>query len=232
MAAVAALGLLLLAATTLYAAGGWHPLSGAPQVRASAEGSMALTNSDGEGAIFSLADIAPGSTGAGEVTIGNGGTAPGTLALASTGLSDDPGRYGGLLSQRLALRIEDVSSGTAEEVYSGGLATMPELELGTLADGESRTYRFLVTMLDGGAPSSPFVDDNLYQQASTGIGYRWTLTEVEGGPPEPEPPAVPQPSPPAPCITFAATTEEKTSTEPTDRSMPEVMMTNVIPMPI
>ena len=44
--------------------------------------------------------------------------------------------------------------------------------------------------------------------------------------------AVPQPSPPMASITFAATTEEKTSTEPTDRSMPEVMMTNVIPTPI
>jgi Ca2+-binding RTX toxin-like protein len=199
MAAVAALGLLLLAATTLYAASGWQPVSEAPQVRAAAAGSMALTDSKGEGAIFSLADFAPGVTGAGEVTIGNSGTAPGALTLASTGLSDDPGRYGGLLSQRLLLRVEDLSSGAAEEVYSGDLASMPELRLGTLADGKSRTYRFLVTMLDGGAPSSPFVDDNVFQQASTGIGYEWTLTEVEAGEPEPETPSTPPPSPPAPA---------------------------------
>ena len=32
-------------------------------------------------------------------------------------------------------------------------------------------------------------------------------------------------------ITLAATTEENTSTDPTDRSMPEVMMTKVIPTP-
>ena len=32
-------------------------------------------------------------------------------------------------------------------------------------------------------------------------------------------------------MTLAATTEEKTRTEPIDRSMPEVMMTNVIPTP-
>ena len=44
--------------------------------------------------------------------------------------------------------------------------------------------------------------------------------------------AVPQPSPPMASITFAATTEENTSTEPTDRSMPEVMMTKVIPTPM
>ena len=43
--------------------------------------------------------------------------------------------------------------------------------------------------------------------------------------------ATPQPSPPMASITLAATTEENTSTEPMDRSMPEVMMTNVMPTP-
>jgi Ca2+-binding RTX toxin-like protein len=198
MVAVAALGLLLVATATLYAATGWRPAAELPRVQATAEGSMALTDSKQEGAIFSLANIAPGETGAGEVTITNSGTAPGALSLASTGLSDDPGRYGGLLSQRLLLQVEDLSSGTAEEVYAGGLASMPELQLGTLAAGEFRTYRFVVTMLDGGTPASPFVDDNVYQRASSGIGYRWTLTEVEGGgDPDPEPPAEPPSSPPS-----------------------------------
>ena len=32
-------------------------------------------------------------------------------------------------------------------------------------------------------------------------------------------------------MSFAATTDENTSTEPTDRSIPEVMMTKVIPTP-
>ncbi|MGD9736556.1 MAG: calcium-binding protein [Solirubrobacterales bacterium] len=75
---------------------------------------------------------------------------------------------------------------------------MPELELGTLAAGEARTYRFVVTMLDGGPPSSPYVDDNLYQRASAGIGYEWTLSEIggeEGEPEEPSPPV--EPSPPS-----------------------------------
>lgn len=195
--AVAAWGLLLVASATLYAAAGWRPAGEVPRVRASAEGSMALTDSKGGGAIFSLAEIAPGGTGAGEVTITNSGTAPGALSLASTDASDDPGRYGGLLSQRLQLRVEDLGPGGAKEVYSGGLASMPPLQLGTLPAGESRTYRFQVTMLDGGAPSSPFVDDNVYQQASTGIGYEWTLTELEGGDPDPEPPAGPPTSPPS-----------------------------------
>ena len=43
--------------------------------------------------------------------------------------------------------------------------------------------------------------------------------------------ATPQPSPPMASITLAATTDENTSTEPIDRSMPEVMMTKVMPTP-
>ena len=43
--------------------------------------------------------------------------------------------------------------------------------------------------------------------------------------------AHPSPSPPIASITFAATTEENTSTDPIDRSMPEVMITKVIPTP-
>ena len=43
--------------------------------------------------------------------------------------------------------------------------------------------------------------------------------------------AVPQPCPPTDSMTLAATTLEKTSTEPMDRSMPEVMMTKVMPTP-
>lgn len=201
MAIVVALGLLLAAAATLYAATGWRPAAEVPQVQASTAGSMALTNSKEGGAIFKLDNIAPGVSGEGEVTISNSGSAPGALTLASIGLSDDPGRYGGLLSQQLELRVEDLSSGAGREIYSGGLASMPTLELGALAPGESRTYRFLVTMLDGGVPASPFVDDNVYQQASTGIGYEWTLTEVEGGDPDPEPPSSPPgeaPIPPTP----------------------------------
>jgi hypothetical protein len=197
-ATLAVLATLLVGAATLQAAIGGLQAGGTPQVRASASGSMSLTNSAGEGAIFTLTNMAPGRTSAGEVTISNSGTMPGTLSLLSAGLSDSPGRYGGRLSERLQLRLEDISSGAVSEVYSGDLAAMPERQLGGLGVGESRTYRFLVTMLDGGAPSTPFLDDNVYQRASTHIGYKWTLTEIEAGGPEPGPPAPPPPSvPPA-----------------------------------
>lgn len=210
LATLAVLAALLAGAATLRAAIGGEPAAPASGLRLSAGGSMSLSNSKEGAAIFALANLGPGDGGQGEVTLANTGTLPGTLALASFDRSDAPGIYGGALSERLELRLEDVSSGAASEVYDGQLGAMPELQMGSLGAGESRTYRFVVTMLDGGAPSSPYVDDNLYQRASASLGYEWTLTEVEGGdsgpgePPEPPEaplaptgPAAVEPSPPA-----------------------------------
>lgn len=204
VATIGTLAALLFGAAVLYAAIGWPRAGAAPRVGASTNGPISLTSSRQEGAIFDLTNIAPGNSGAGEVTISNTGSAPGQLSLASVGLTNAPGRFGGTLSERLLLRLEAVGSpGPASELYSGQLASMPELRLGVLAAGESRTFRFVVAMLDGGAPSSPFVDDNIYQRASTGIGYEWTLTEAEGGDSEPDPPTeipatAPMPPPTAP----------------------------------
>ena len=94
-------------------------------------------------------------------------------------------------SERLTLRIIELP---AKEVYGGGIGSMPEQHLGTLAGGESRTYRFTVAMDDGGPPSSPYTDDNVYQAATASLGYRWTLTEVEDAPPPPPGPAPPRSS--------------------------------------
>ncbi len=205
-ATLTVLAAFLAGAAVLQAAVGWQRAAPAPRAFASAGGSMSVTSSKGGGAIFSLGSIAPGVTGQGEVTISNNGTAPGSLSLSSADLTDSAGRFGGTLSERLLLRIEEVGSGQASEVYSGQVAAMPELELGALAAGEDRAYRFLVTMLDGGSPSSPFVDDNIYQRASTGIGYRWTLTETEGGGPEPPPTEPLTTAPPPPVVPLAGST--------------------------
>jgi Ca2+-binding RTX toxin-like protein len=186
---------LLAGVATLRAAIGGEGAVTAPPLELSASGSIALSNSDEGEAIFNLPNIGPGGGGQGQVTIANNGTAPGALVLTSRDRADLPGRYGGTLSERLELGLYDVSSGSPSAVYVGQLGAMPELRLGTLAAGEARTYRFAVTMLDGGAPGSPFVDDNVYQRGATSIGYDWALIEVEPG--EPEPPAKPPVVPPA-----------------------------------
>lgn len=181
---------VLAGAATLYAAGLVELGSARPGIQTFSSGAMSVSNSKDGAAIFDLSNIGPGISDEGEVTIGNSGAAPGTLALSSLGLSDAPGIYGGALSEMLELRIADVTGGADVEVYAGALASMPEMQLGTLVAGASRTYRFSVGMRDGGSPSSPYVDDNLYQRAAMSLGYQWTLTETEGGiePPEPLPP--------------------------------------------
>jgi spore coat-associated protein N len=179
-------------AAALYASAAVRQGPTSPGVRAFASGAMSVSNSKNGIAIFDISGIGPGMRGEGEVTIGNTGSAPGTLALASLDRSDAPGLYGGALSGRLELRVADVTGGLDLEDYAGDLVSMPELRMGTLAAGESRTYRFSVSMRDGGAPSSPYVDDNLYQRASTSLSYDWALTEAEAEGPEP-PQGVPTP---------------------------------------
>jgi Ca2+-binding RTX toxin-like protein len=199
LATAAVILAVLAGAAALYASAAVRHGPASTGVQAFAGGSMSVSNSNDGAAIFDIANIGPGMTGEGEVTIGNTGTAPGTLVLASLDRSDAPGLYGGSLSGRLGLRVADVSGDGDAAIYAGDLASMPELQMGTLAAGEFRTYRFTVSMRDGGAPSSPYVDDNLYQRASTSLGYDWTLTEAEAGDsPEPPPEIVPPVSSPPP----------------------------------
>jgi Ca2+-binding RTX toxin-like protein len=189
---------VLFGAATLFAAGLVNRGSANSGIRVVASGAISVSNSKDGAAIFDLVGVGPGTGGEGEVTIGNTGSAPGTLTLASLDRADARGLYGGALSGRLDLRIADVTAGNDAEVYAGGLASMPELGLGTLAGGESRTYRLTISMRDGGSPSTPYADDNLYQRATTSLAYQWTLTESEPGVPPPVAPDVPAaPAPPA-----------------------------------
>ena len=172
---------VLFGATRLYAAVMGPDPSGA-RIQTLASGSMSVWNSKDGAAIFNLSNMAPGVTDQGEVTIGNTGASPGSLSLSSHDLVDSPGMYGGTLSQRLDLRIVDVSSGGGTTVYANKLESMPEQSLGILPAGESRTYRFLVTMSNGGSPPSQYTGDNVYQRATTSLGYEWNLTELDAPP--------------------------------------------------
>ena len=179
------------------------PHNTGPQMRTTASGALSLSNSREGGAIFTASNLAPGHSTEGTVTIANTGSAAGSLTLSSSELSDSPGTYGGDLSEVLDLQIAETGSGT--EVYSGTLNSMPEQKLGPLAPGDSRTYSFSVSLPESESPATDWAGENIYQSASTSVGYDWTLTETEGGggsePPEPVPTAPdsvpPEPGPPA-----------------------------------
>jgi Ca2+-binding RTX toxin-like protein len=208
--ATAVLAVALVGASQLYAAV-IAPHGAGPKTRLVASGALSLSNSGEGGAIFTASNLGPGHSTEGSVTITNTGSAPGSLTLSASELSDSPGTYGGTLSEVLDLSIAE--SGTDTTVYSGKLDSMPEQQLGPLAPGDSHTYRFSVGLPDSGNPTADWSGENIYQRASSSIGYEWTLTEAEGGDPEP-PEAAPGSPPLTPPGSPPPTTQERTDEGP------------------
>ena len=48
-------------------------------------------------------------------------------------------------------------------------------DMGTVANGASRTYEFTVTFPDAGKPATATSGDNRYKDASTEVTYNWEL---------------------------------------------------------
>ena len=70
----------------------------------------------------------------------------------------------------LGLQIADVTPGRATSVlYSGRLADLARIGLGTFAQGAARRYRFTVSY-PGGRPAAT---DNLFQGVSTTVTFTW-----------------------------------------------------------
>lgn len=130
-------------------------------------------NSRESSALFDLSSIAPGDSRSENVTISNPADAPAAFSLGRYGLSERPGLGGGRLSERLDLRVEQLSNqAAAATVHRGSLASMSRVKLGTFEPGESRTYRFTVSFSDHGT------DDNAYAGGSVSFGLRWRTTET------------------------------------------------------
>jgi hypothetical protein len=170
--------------------------------RMAAAGAVQLSSPSDGHAVLDVRALRPGQSVSGTVTLANVGDAPGRLTLAQSGLLDVPGRGGGLLSRALRLRVED--AGNALLVYDGAPAGLGLADLGTIADGESRAYRFTATLPDQGRPPGPLSGDNAFQGASMRVDWTW-------GADSPAPPVVPPtttpvppvstPAPPAPPVT-------------------------------
>jgi hypothetical protein len=119
-------------------------------------------------AILRTADLAPGRTRSGEITITNVGDSSGDFSLGAIGLGD----VGAPLSSQLDLAVEDVTPGrTPATVYSGKLAGLSTVGLGSMAQGEAHRYRFTV-----GLPSG--VDDS-FQGATSAVTFLWTATGAD-----------------------------------------------------
>jgi spore coat-associated protein N len=145
-------------------------------------GTLSMSNAKDGSAILTAAGMAPGDTRVGEVTIANTGSLAGAYALSRSDLRDTPGPAAGTLSTALDLLVQDVTNpGAPATVYSGKLGAMGPSDLGTWGPGAARTYRFTVSLPDGGAPASATTGDNAYQGSAVSVNYDWTATADEPG---------------------------------------------------
>jgi spore coat-associated protein N len=179
--AAAALPLaIVVAAVAIAAAGSTGGVrTAAATIRAA--GAVTMTNSKAPGAILTAGGMKPGGSVQGQVTITNSGD-PATYVLTSSNLSNTAGPLSGPpLSGRLQLLVQDITGATPALVYSGAFGAMPSRTLGNFAANEARTYRFTVTLPNGGPASSDTTGDNVYQGASSSLQFDWTATGSSTG---------------------------------------------------
>jgi hypothetical protein len=94
-----------------------------------------------DAAILTANDLAPSEVRVGEITVTNIGDTSGAFALESAGLTDSS------LSRELDLTLQDVTAGDDPAlVYSGKLASLSSVALGSMAQGEAHRYRFSVSL--------------------------------------------------------------------------------------
>lgn len=175
--------LLLVAMVSVLAAVGIAVGSGATFTSHSANpsntfsaGNLAQTNSV-SGAVLTVANMIPGSSSNGTVTITNSGNVAGTFTLSKANLVDTAGANGGTLSTDLTVLVQDVTvPASPVTVYSGTIGSMGAQSLGSFSAGQAKTYKFTVTMPNNGTPASSTTGDNAYKGSSLTVDYSWDAT--------------------------------------------------------
>lgn len=185
---------LLLALTGVASAGSRDAELG----RLSADGPVTLSATRDGVALLHGERLLPGDSVTGTITLTNLGEEPGALALTIDDVLDTPGAFGGRLSSVMRLRLEDLTSGRAP--VETALARTTPLELGTVAGGQSRTYRVTALFPDSGRPAGPALGDNLLKGSRIEMALRWQLSDAAGPTPTPTPtPTKPKPKPTKPA---------------------------------
>jgi hypothetical protein len=177
--------------------------SRAPAFSLAADGALTLQSDRHGVAILQAGGMRPGDVAEGAVTLSV--SADAALSLRAEAGAEQAGTGGALLSERLALEIDDVSDpDQPARVYEGGLAGATAA-LAPLEAGTERRYRFRVTLPRGAG-------DNALQGAGLTTAFVWTAVASAAKEPTPTPTATPTPAP--------TTTPETPSTPPTPPSPP------------
>jgi hypothetical protein len=172
--------------------------------------SLTLSNDKEGAAILSLGGMRPGDSVTDTVTLGNTGTVSGDLSLSTSNLLDTPGAGGGALSGKLDLVIKDVTNvGSPVTVYTGKIAALTPVTLGTLAAGASRVYEFRVSFPDGGSGA-----ENAFQGSAVSVEFDWTAVnnDADTDPPDTTITSGPASLSASPDTSFAFSSDESGST--------------------
>ena len=134
---------------------------------------LGLSNSKNGVAVLGASNLTPGASTTGTVKLTNTGSVDADLALQRKNLRDTVGPNGGTLSEVLHLSIQNVTTPSPVTVYSGRLATMPNVDLGFFPKkATGQTYRFTVTL--------PQTAGDRYERATTRVDYVWVQTKSTG----------------------------------------------------
>jgi hypothetical protein len=126
-------------------------------------GTLLQTNSKDGTSIVTGANMKPGDTKTGEVTIKNTGTLAGDFVLTESGATN------GFTAGSLTVKVQDVTVPNApKDLYTGDLGGLAKKTLGSFAVNEAHTYRFTVT-LNQTAPNGD-------QGKSATANYEWDAT--------------------------------------------------------
>jgi spore coat-associated protein N len=131
--------------------------------------------------IISVANLKPGDTASGQVTLKNTGTARGHFYLAPLDLVSDPGSGGGTLAENLIVRVILTKSAATSKKYDGLLSKMGTVKAGNFRPQESGTYEFAVKAKDTGIPAPPTLSrpvrgDNKYQGTAASVTFGWSTS--------------------------------------------------------
>jgi hypothetical protein len=186
------------------------PSRAAFELTAGGGGSLTLLNDKEGSAILSLVGMRPGDSVTDTVTLDNTGTVPGDLSLDISNLVDTPGPGGGALSGELDLRVRDVTSaGSPVSVYTGKIAAVTPIALGSLTAGDSRVYEFRVSFPDAGPGA-----ENAYQGSTMSVQFDWAAVDnsTDTDPPDTTITSRPAALSASPNATFAFIADEPGST--------------------
>ncbi|WP_076262952.1 TasA family protein [Intrasporangium flavum] len=126
-------------------------------------GTLAQTNSKSGSSILSLANMKPGDSVYGQVTITNSGSLGSVFSVTQT---DTSTFSSGVLTEK----IEDVTNTSSPvTVYSGAFGSAGTKSLGTWAAGEAHTYRITVTLASSAT--------NTEQGKSASASFSWNGTQ-------------------------------------------------------